>query len=265
MSKIERPGHLADRFQDDDEDTVVFEPFKDLCKQRFLWYYESYLAAIEKGKQDATDGTPFVMMPFESARNRMEGEFHYTELERRLKRVKAALDEESETWAEAGPINAAAETRVSVNLKHQYGQVVTKMKTADLPHHIALENDNPFVWVMTYFGRAMTNFDSGVLRIRLTFSPRFPEEQPRVKMETKIFHHLVTLDGTLCYTPVASKREDVGAHLDAMINVLEETEPAFDPRKTVNLEANRLFWSGGPSNKKLYHRKLRRSVQDSLE
>lgn len=265
-TQVEEPKFLNDwEIEDTDEDGPPFEPFKDLCKQRFLWYYESYLAAVKTLALEIPPGQKFTQMPFESARNGMDGSFNFPELEKRLERIKAALDEETQTWAKDGILAVEAETRVSVNLKHQFGQVLTFLKGGDMPHDLTLENGNPFVWVLTYFGRPMTNFDCGLLRIKMHFSPRFPEEQPRVKLETKIFHHLVAQDGTLCYTPNPSKKEDVRSHLDAIITALEENEPAYDPRKLVNLEASNLFWNGGPENKKLYHRKLRRSVQDSLE
>ena len=86
----------------DDESTVPFEPFKDLCKRRFLWYYDSYLAAVQKGKEEVKDGTPFNRMPFEGSSNTMEGKFNYTELERRLHNIKKALDAEAEGWASEG-------------------------------------------------------------------------------------------------------------------------------------------------------------------
>lgn len=248
-----------------DDDAPPFEPFKDLCKQRFLWYYESYLAAIKKVGSEVSGDKKFIQMPFESSRNCMEGSFNFPDLEKRLERIKAALDAETQAWAQDGVRAVEDETRVSVNLKHQFGQVLASLKGGDMPHDLVLEDENPFVWVLTYFGRPMTNFDSGLLRIKIHFSPRFPEEQPRVRLETKIFHHLVAQDGTLCYIPNPSKKEDVRSHVDAIIAALEEDEPAYDPRKLVNLEASQLFWNGGPDNKKLYHRKLRRSVQDSLE
>jgi ubiquitin-conjugating enzyme E2 Z len=266
-TKIEHSRSVPD-FQPEDvieDDAPPFEPFKDLCKQRFLWYYESYQAAVNRVGSEVEPNQKFQHMPFESTRNGMEGAFRFPDLRRRLERIKAALDEETQSWAKDGLKAVEDESRVSVNLKHQFGQVSTSLKGGDMPHDLALEDGNPFVWVLTYFGRPMTNFDSGLLRIKMFFSTRFPEEQPRVKLETKIFHHLVAQDGTLCYIPNPAKKEDVRSHLDAIIAALEEDEPAYDPRKLVNLEACKLFWNGGPENKKLYHRKLRRSVQDSLE
>lgn len=254
--------------EDIDVSSIPFEPFKDLCKRRFLWYYDSYLMAINKTreKEEAKDGLPFTQMPFEASRsNTMEGTFKWASLEKRLHNVKAAIDKETEAWAKEGLAAVALDSTVATNLRHQYDQVSSHLKHNDLPHDITLEHGNPFVWIMTYFGRPMTNLDGGLFRIRISFSPRFPEEQPRVKCETRIFHHLITTDGTVCYTPRPEKREDARTHVEAVLSVLEEDDPAYDPRKLVHPEACQLYWNGGKDNKKLYNRRLRRSVQQSME
>lgn len=247
-----------------DDGNVHFEPFKDVCKRRFLWYYDSYLAAIHKAKAEIKDNTPFVRMPFEGSNNMMEGKFNYTELERRLCNIKLALDLEEHKWAADGLEACRQDTTVAVNLKHQYEQVVQSFKRHDMPHDVQLEDGNPFVWVVTYIGRPMTNLDGGLFRIKLRFSPRFPEEQPRVKFETKIFHHRIAKDGTACYFPSMSRKEDVQTHIEAIFATLEEEEPAYDPRTLINLEAHKLYWDG-PDSRKMYNRRLRRSVQQSTE
>lgn len=252
--------------EETDESSVAFEPFKDLCKRRFLWYYSSYAAAIAKAKFEVKEQQQFVRMPFEApSHNSMEGRFNYPELERRLNNIKAALDAEPKVWAEEGHAAMVQETTVCVNLQHQFEQVSASLKRSDMPHNVALDNKNPFSWIITYFGRPMTNFDGGLLRIRMSFSPRFPDEQPRVRFETKIFHHHVAEDGTACYTPNPLKKEDVRSHIEAVIAVLEEEDPAYDPRKIVNPDATRLYWSGNSDNKRMYSRRLRRTVQQSLE
>ncbi|KAH7326558.1 ubiquitin-conjugating enzyme/RWD-like protein [Stachybotrys elegans] len=251
---------------DADADSTPFEPFKDLCKRRFLWYYESYLAAIQKGKEEVKDDEPFVRMPFETPMsNGMDGKFNYTDLERRLQTIKGALDEESKTWAKEGLEAKRSDSTVAANLQHQFGQVTSWLKQMDMPHNIVLEDENPFVWAITYFGRPMTNLDGGLFRITMHFSPRFPHEQPRVRFESKIFHHLVAPDGTACYTPDPLRREDVRSHIDAIFNILEEDDFAYDPRKTVNPEAGKLFWGANEEGKKKYSRMLRRSVQRIME
>jgi len=45
---------------------------------------------------------------------------------------------------------------------------------------------------------------------------------------------------------------------------LEEESPPYDPRTLVNPEAAKLFW-GSKDDKKIYNRKLRRAVQQSME
>lgn len=253
-------------YEDIDESNVPFEPFKDLCKRKFLWYYDSYMAAVAQGKSEVQDLQPFVKMPFESPNNNaMDGRFNYTELERRLRTIKAALDAETLRWAEEGRTSKAGESTVAVNLQHQFDQVSAYLKRGDMPHSVVLENGNPFVWLVTYFGRPMTNLDGGLFRIKMSFSTRFPNEQPRVKFETKIFHHHIAADGTACYSPNPMKMEDVKSHIEAIFETLEEDEPAYDPRKIVNPEATKMFWGNSPDDKKQYNRRLRRSVQQSME
>ncbi|QUC18200.1 uncharacterized protein UV8b_02441 [Ustilaginoidea virens] len=260
------PALAIEKINGDDEDEAHFEPFKDLCKRRFLWYYQSYLDAIEAGKSEVKELQAFVRMPFESpGDNIMDGKFNYPELERRIRRIKAALDAEPLTWAKHGLAAAAKETTVSVNLQHQYEQVTAHFKKSDMPHDVKLEDGNPFVWVITYFGRPMTNLDGGLFRIKMNFSTRFPDEQPRVKVENKIFHHHVAADGTACYHPNPLRREDVKSHIEAIISMLEEDEPAYDPRMIVNPEATKLLWGSKKDDKKQYNRRLRRSVQQSME
>ncbi|KAM3538261.1 hypothetical protein ARSEF1564_008828 [Beauveria bassiana] len=251
---------------DVDEATIPFEPFKDLCKRRFLWYFESYMAAIRLGQSETRDGAGFVQMPFEKpGSNSMEGKFCYRDLERRLLNIKKALKDELTTWAEDGLMAQRNDSTVAVNLRHQFEQMLAYFRGLDVPHSVSLENDNAFVWILTYFGRPMTNLDGGMLRIKLHFSPHFPNEQPRAIFQTKIFHHQIAPDGTYCYNPPATASGDVRSHIEAILELLEDDQPAYDPRKIVHPEATKLYWSHSPDEKKQYNRRLRRSVQDSME
>lgn len=246
-----------------DESPVAFDPFRDLTKRRFLWYYDSYLLAISKAKLEVTDGQQFTRMPFECTGNGMDGKFNYTELERRMKLIKKTMDEETERWAVEGLVSKKKESSVASNLQTQYNQVVEfYRRDKNVTLDIELVDGNPFVWSITYFGRPMTNLDGGLFKIKIFFSPRFPEEHPRARFETKLFHHRISSDGTPCYT---SKRvEDVKSHIQAIIEALEEESPPYDPRTLVNPEAAKLYW-GSEDDKKMYNRKLRRAVQRSME
>ncbi|ROW16093.1 hypothetical protein VPNG_01921 [Cytospora leucostoma] len=247
-----------------DDASAPFEPFKDLCKRRFLWYYESYLEAIRKAKEEVKDGQSFARMPFEGQGNTMDGKFHYTELERRLRNIKKVLEDETKQWADQGMSPELKDATVTVNLRRQYEQILEYFKQHGMAHHVELEGGNPFVWILTYIGKPMTPLEDGLFRVKLYLSPRFPEEQPRAKFETKLFHHRIAPDGTPCYYSSPSRREDMKTHLEAIIEMLEEENPAYDPRTLVNPEAFKLYW-GSAQDKKQYRQRLRRTVQASME
>ncbi|CAK7566958.1 MAG: hypothetical protein SEPTF4163_004915 [Sporothrix epigloea] len=260
-----RPYPTEDIDSDEaDDESVPFEPFEDLCKRRFLWYYDTYLAAAKKGKKEVADGSRFARMPFESGGNTMDGCFCYGELLCRLKAIKAALDAETARWVTEGATALTREMTMAANLSRQFEQSVEAFKRDGTPHNIDLENGNPFVWLVTYFGKPMTNLDGGLFRFRLLLSPRFPREQPRARFDTPIFHRSISEDGTPCYDVTWSKREHVRCHIEAIIEALEEETPPYDPRIMVHPEAHKLYW-GSPEDRKLYNRKLRRSVQQSIE
>ncbi|KAI9884358.1 MAG: hypothetical protein M1823_003854 [Watsoniomyces obsoletus] len=248
---------------EDAEDHPVFEPFKDLCKRRFLWYYQSYLLSIAENQKKVRDDESFVRMPFESVGNTMDGKFKYTELERRLRLIRKVLDQEVENWAKEGIEAKQKEMGIAANLQRQFEQTVEAYKRdGSVTLDIELVDDNPFVWRLTYFGRPMTNLDGGLFRIKVFFSPHFPEEQPRVQFDTPLFHHRISEDGVMCYFP--RRPEDAKGHVEAIIEALEEEDPPYDPRTMVNPVAAKLYW-GSPADRRDYNRRLRRAVQRTLE
>ncbi|KAI9663652.1 MAG: hypothetical protein M1821_007142 [Bathelium mastoideum] len=256
------PYNAEEEYQSTSDDPI-FEPFKDLFKRRFLWYYDSYMSTIEKASQKINDDTPFMRMPFEGGGNSMEGKFNYSRLKRRLEIIRDQLDKETLAWAGLGQQAVQSESRIASNLQRQYEQVVEAFKKNDsVTIDIELVEKNPFVWHLVLFGRPMTNFDGGVFNIKVYFSPKFPEEQPRVTFETPLFHQRISSSGVLCYFP--PRPEDVKAHIEAIVEAVEDEAPAYDPRTLVNPEAARLLW-GNADAKKDYNRKLRRSVQRSSE
>jgi len=256
-------AYNADMDYDSNGYEAPFEPFRDLCKRRFMWYYDSYVLAIDEEAKKHEDGTKFEKMPFEGPGNTMEGTFQYTDLKRRLKVVRERLDQETESWAGEGRIAVQKELGIANNLQRQFEQTLEFFKRNDsLPLELELVDKNPFVWQLVLFGRPMTNLDGGLFRIRINISPRFPDEQPRIKFETPLFHQRVSADGVLCYFP--QRADDLKSHIEAIVAAVEEESPAYDPRTLVNPEAAKLFWGPG-EDRKQYNRKLRRTVQESSE
>ena len=244
-------------------DDVPFEPFRDKCKLRFLWYFDSYLQAIIDAGRKHKDNTKFEKMPFEGSGNIMDGVFNYTDLQVRLGRVKNALERETENWAVQGKIALQKEQSIATNVHRQYEQTKEAFKAKDaIMIDIEEVDKNPFVWDLTLYGRAMTNLDGGVFKIRMCISPHFPMEQPRVKVVTPLFHHRVAKDGQLCY--FIKNSDNLCAHVEAIIAAIDDECPAFDPRTRVCTEAANLLW-GTEDQRKQYNRRLRRSAQESME
>lgn len=255
----------------DNSDDALFDPFADLYKQRFLWYYDSYLQAVEKAREQQKDGKKFVNNQFEYHGNGMTGTFVYKSIKTRLQRIRKALDDETESWAVLGLKAMKEERNVAVNVKRQFEQTVEHYKhtSSMLSLEISLVKDNPFVWHLTFFGAAGTDLDGAMINVRIYLSPKFPAEQPRVTVLTPLFHHRIgstpsPKGRTLVYFPERSKQHDVRYHIEAIMSAIGEDDPAYDPRTLINLEAASLLW-GGEDKKKIYRRKLRRSVQDSME
>ncbi|KAF3940888.1 hypothetical protein ABW19_dt0200090 [Dactylella cylindrospora] len=261
---VEGEGSESEPSYVDEGGVYFFEPFKDLCKRRFLWYYDTYLASINEEKTKVSENQQFVRMPFEMVNsNSMEGKFSYSELERRIKNIRKALDTEAEGWGPEGWTSLQNEMGVAANLQRQYEQTKEYFSKSDsVTLDIELQDKNPFIWHITYFGRPMTNLDGGLFKFTLRFSVRFPEEQPRAQFSTPMFHHRINKDGIPSY--FASKPEDARSHIEGVIGVLEEEDPAYDPRTQLNMEASKLYW-GTKEEKRDYNKRFRRAVQRSME
>ena len=269
-----------------------FEPFEDLLKQRFLWYYESYITTCETHLKLNPDGTKFTRMPFEMHNNTMDGQFQYTALLTRLKRLKSLIDAETNSWAAQGLLSLSKESSIACKLAHQFSQLTHHHKTNNI-YHVSMSlaeaeelsslddksplstttsttqstspsPPNPFLWTLTYLGKPSTLLDGAILKLQIHLSPLFPDIQPRVRVLTPIFHHRVSPTGVLCYFPRKTKTEDMGEHVRAVMEALEDEEPVFDPRTVVRGEASRLMWGSGEERKR-YKRLLRRSAEESME
>ncbi|KAL6234765.1 hypothetical protein BDW75DRAFT_211434 [Aspergillus navahoensis] len=249
----------------EDENHLSTNAFIDLRKRRFLWYYDSYVQLVENesAKETITPKLPFHRMPFESHGNTMDGHFDYPELQRRLTYLKGKIMDETKSWQAQGLEAKKNELGIAVNLQRQYEQIVETLKShKNYSIDLTLVDNNPFLWKLTYFGRPTTPLEGGIIKIRIHLSSQFPEEQPRVFVETRLSHVRVSKEGVLCYFP--RKIEEMRQHVEAIVAVLEEEEPPYDPRTTVNIEAAKLFW-GSPEDRKKYKRTLRRDVERSVE
>ncbi|KAJ0427184.1 ubiquitin-conjugating enzyme/RWD-like protein [Aspergillus carlsbadensis] len=247
----------------EDEAVASSTPFFDLRKRRFLWYYESFMQLVESEARFVQPKSRFQWMPFEHGSNAMDGHFNYPELKRRLALIRDNIFKETEGWKLQGLQAKKDEIGIAVNLQRQFEQIVENLK-----HHknysldLNIVDENPFLWRLTYFGRPTTPLEGGIIKIRIHLSTQFPKEQPRVFLDAPLAHVRVSPQGVLCYLP--KKTEDMRHHIEAIVAALEEEDPPYDPRTTVNPEASKLFW-GSPEDRKKYKRTLRRDVERSVE
>ncbi|KAJ5307039.1 hypothetical protein PENANT_c003G11818 [Penicillium antarcticum] len=236
--------------------------FGDFSKQRFLWYLDIYKNAIEKGIVEETrrHTTPFLSMPFESSGNGMQGTWDYTKLKTRLESVQEQLMEEIHKWPTEGLALVKEDAGIAVKLMGQHEQIVTEMKSRTQVMDLSLADGNPFVWRLTYAGRTESRLEGGIIKIKIFISPRHPVEQPRVFVESPLYHIRVSKMGVMIYLP--ARADEIRHHIDGIINTLENDNPPYNPLMTVNPEASALCW-GTEVERRLYRRKLRASLEES--
>lgn len=202
-------------------------------------------------------------MSFEHHGNQMAGRWEYHQLRERMQHILDKLLKETKEWPEQGQALAQNDAGIAVSLQGQHEQIVSELKNRTLSMaDLSLVDGNPFLWELTYFGRPMSKLDGGILKIKIYISPHHPDEQPRVFVETPLFHVRVSKLGMLIYLPV--RAEEMSRHIEGIINSLEDENPPYNPLMTVNPEATKLFW-GDENERRLYRHKLRRSVEASAE
>lgn len=239
----------------------AYTKFDEFYKRRLLWYLEHYQIAVEKGINDEGRrlGDPFISMPFEGAGNIMSGEWNYLNLKARLSKLRDKVLEETHQWPTEGMALVKADAGIAVKLAGQHEQIAAEMKDHPQVVDVSLVDKNPFLWQLTYVGRTESKLEGGIVKIKIYISPRHPEEQPRVFVESPIYHIRVSKLGVLMYLP--SHDEDIRHHIDGIVSSLDDDNPPFNPLMTVHPEATALCW-GSELERRLYRRKLRSSLEE---
>jgi ubiquitin-conjugating enzyme E2 Z len=216
--------------------------------------------AIQQGLKDGKEraGQSFSLMPFEYPGNTMAGLWDYEGLEKRLKVLELRIKAETNKWPIDGRHMERMRVPLAASLRAQHEHIVPEL-TRRTDGMVALElvDDNPFLWRLIYHGRPMTPFDGGILKLKIFISPNHPAEQPRVFLETPLYHVRVSPQNVLIYLPLHA--DEMSRHIDGLISSLEEDMPPVNPMMTVNPEASTLCW-GSKEDQRQYSRNLRRSV-----
>lgn len=241
------------------------DDFTETAKVLFLVYYELYLEICAKANTDfSLHGKKFVLAEFEGPGNQMKGSFDYPSLMTRLTRIREALDEETRVvWRNAVDIAVQNDQSIVYRMKREYEQCTHHYRDRDGGLiNLSLEDEkSDFTWIVSIFGRPMSQLDGGIIKVRFSMSLDFPRIQPRIQFLTKLFHPNIN---SLGYPYLPSNRgSEMRQQIDHVVAFLER-EPDSNPSARINPEASRLYW-GSDQERKQYNRQFRRCIQDSLE
>ncbi|KAJ3138755.1 hypothetical protein HK101_003712, partial [Irineochytrium annulatum] len=210
-------------------------PFEDYCKRMFLLYYDIYQDVVDKEVQKGIkDGQAFVRNQFEGANNSMDGSFQYMSVRNRLEVIYKAVNEEMTAWARLSPQWIREDTTTASNLRSQFDQIRAS-KDFESSMTLDLEDNNPFIWIITIFGMLGTNYEGGMFQARMVFHNSFPDILPRVRFVVDVFHPNISKDGVPYYS--VKRPEDLRQHLTALLDLLQQ-DPDSSPATHVNLRAS---------------------------
>ncbi|KAI8054594.1 ubiquitin-conjugating enzyme/RWD-like protein [Syncephalis plumigaleata] len=238
---------------------VYTNEFSDICKRLFLWHANAYVSTCVREKQLIAPRTPFTTMPFEGSGNIMKGHFDYESLEKRLLRIKDLLLNEANTWEEESRNWIRDECSVGDNLRGQLQQIINSQCIEGMD--ISLEDDNPYIWYISIFGKPLTPYDDGIFRLKWVFHKDFPQVWPRAVFLTPVYHCHVTEDGVPYYR--VKREDDLKEHLQQIAALFTE-DPSPNPSTHVNSEAAALYF-GTAEERRQYMRSVRRCAARSVE
>ena len=194
------------------------EYFCPEIKREFLMRYETYVEIAEKNLDK--DGAAFVKTPFEYPTNLAEGRFDYKTVLERLKRVRAQLDEETESWKQKGAELTRRKSYIASTLRDEHARLLQ-----DGMHGCSggpVDPDNVFVWNLSIMQPAGL-FEEGMFDVEIVF-PESKDEYPRVRFKTNIFHPNISPSGYACFNIPPAKQECID-YIFSSIRKLLTSEP----------------------------------------
>ena len=81
------------------------------------------------------------------------------------------------------------------------------------------EEDNILKWNALIIGPPDTPFEDGTFKLILQFTEKYPNEPPKVKFQTNMFHPNIYADGQLCLDILARKWSPTFDVLSILISV----------------------------------------------
>mmetsp|Transcript_62745 Transcript_62745/g.136398 ORF Transcript_62745/g.136398 Transcript_62745/m.136398 type:complete len:364 (+) Transcript_62745:253-1344(+) len=237
-------------------------PFAELQKMLFMQHYARYLELATK-HQDETG--PFVRVEFEFDGNTMDGEFNFPTILERLKVIHDRIERETVLWSQAGQQLTADGDSFECQQMHVAHDRVQRDKLEDRGIGTSYQPDNLFVWdVSIYGGLQGTPWDNGMFSARMIFPRDFPDNPPRIKFETEVFHPHISKEGYPCLKLSQLDAQSISSTLIALQRVLKD-DPDPNPCTWANAEAAELYFNQGEAGVQEYLRRVRRCAQRSMD
>ena len=122
------------------------------------------------------------------------------------------------------------------------------------------EDDDIMKWTGVVLGPADTPWEGGIFNLSLEFTEEYPQQPPKVKFLTSVFHPNVYQDGAICLDTLKSNWSpalDVAALLLSIQSLLADPNP--------NSPANAVAADMMHKNLAAYEAKVKECVKLSLE
>ena len=133
---------------------------------------------------------------------------------------------------------------------------------ADLKILMRPGDQNMMICEAIIFGPDDTEWESGVFRLKMEFSDKYPIEAPKVRFLTPMFHPNIYADCNICLDILGNKWSrlyDCVAILTSLQSLL--TDP--NTESPANHEAAGLYTEAAGDKNALYYRKVRQCVEES--
>lgn len=138
---------------------------------------------------------------------------------------------------------------------------------------VGLINDDLFTWEVILIGPKDTELEGGLYRAEMCFTDKYPEEPPKFRFLTKMWHPNIDEEGFVCISILHPPGNDVYGYEEfnerwlpvrtpesiilSILSLLSEP----NPESPANLEAAHHFLH----NKQEYLKKVRKLAEKSLE
>ena len=124
------------------------------------------------------------------------------------------------------------------------------------------EQDNMMNCEAIIFGPDDTEWESGVFRLRMEFSDKYPSEPPKVRFLTTMFHPNIYANGNICLDILGKAWTRAYGCLTVLTSIQSLlTDP--NPESPANNEAAGLFTEADGDRNAEYYRRVRQCVEDS--